>query len=167
MCLDALGLREIDVVALLHAAHGALARVLVRVAAQQVVEQAFAHGAIGHLHALDAELLEHLGEDGHTAGERQLPFIRDRVELEVADVLDLAELVDDALEPFRGDVERVGVELADAVADGAHGAGTADRLVPTTTAECGLVRLDGLARGHARIAACASATAGLRRRIPR
>ena len=61
-CLD-----EIDVVALLHAAHRALARIFVGVPAQQVVEQAFAHRAIRHAHGFDAELLEHLGQDRHAA----------------------------------------------------------------------------------------------------
>jgi len=55
---DALRLCEVDVIPLLHAAHRALARILIGVTAQQIVEQAFAHGAVGHLHRFDAELFE-------------------------------------------------------------------------------------------------------------
>ena len=68
----------IDVVTLLHAAHGALARILVGVAAQQVVEQALAHRAVRHAHGLDAELLEDLRENRHAAGERQLAIVGHR-----------------------------------------------------------------------------------------
>ena len=50
LSLDAFGLREIDVVALLHAAHGAFARIFIGVAAQHVVQQALAHRAVRHAH---------------------------------------------------------------------------------------------------------------------
>ena len=93
-------------VALLHAAHGALARILIGVAAQEVVEQAFAHRAIRHAHGLDAELLEHLGEDRDAAGERQLAIVGDRIQLQIADVLEFAELVNDAFQAIGADVDR-------------------------------------------------------------
>jgi hypothetical protein len=57
------------VVSLLHAAHRAAASILVGVATEQVVQKPFAHRAIGHFHAIDAQLLEDLGENGHATGE--------------------------------------------------------------------------------------------------
>ena len=75
-------------IALLHAAHRAFARIFIGVSAQQVEEQALAHRAIRHAHGLDAELLEHFSEDRHAAGERQLALIGDRIQLQVADVLE-------------------------------------------------------------------------------
>ena len=143
---DALRLDEIDVVALLHAADRALARIFIGVPAQEVVEQTFAHRAIGHAHGFDAELLEHFGQDRHAPGERKLAIFRDRIELQVADVLEPAEFMNDAFEAVGADVDRGGIELADGVADGAHGARTSHGLVESAAAERRLVRLDGLAR---------------------
>ena len=65
-------------------------------------------------------------------------------------MLELAELVNDAFQPVGADVDRGRIELADGVADGAHRARTAHGLVESAAAERGLVRLDGLARRHAR-----------------
>ena len=48
---DALGLRRVDVIALLHRAHAALARVFVGEAADQVVQQTLAHRAVRDAHA--------------------------------------------------------------------------------------------------------------------
>ena len=64
-------------VALLHRAHGAVARILVRVAAHHVVQQALAHRAFGPAHLLDLQLREDLGEDGHATGEHRAPVLGD------------------------------------------------------------------------------------------
>ena len=54
--------------------------------------------------------------------------------------------MNDAFEAVGADVDRGRIELADGVADGAHGARTSHRLVEPAAAERRLVRLDGLAR---------------------
>ena len=58
--------------------------------------------------------------------------------------------MDDAFEAVGADVDGRRIELADAVADRAHRARAAHRLVPAAPAKRGLVRLDGLARRDAR-----------------
>ena len=65
--LDALGLREIDVIARLHRPYAQHARVLVREASDQVVEQPFAQRAVRNSHRLDLEYAENLREDRESA----------------------------------------------------------------------------------------------------
>ena len=137
-------------VALLHAAHGALTRILVGIAAEQVEQKPLAHRAVRHAHRLDAELLEDLRKNRHTTGERLPAIVGHRAELQVANVFQAAELMEDTLQAFRADVDHRGVELPDAVADRAHRARTAYCFIPATLAKRGLVRLDGLARRDTR-----------------
>jgi hypothetical protein len=56
------------VIAHLHRAHAAHARVLVGESAHEVVQQALAHRALGHPHPIDAEALDDLPEDREPAG---------------------------------------------------------------------------------------------------
>src|SRR5437764_8370193 len=65
---DALGLLEVDVIALLHRAYRELARIFALVAAEHVVQQAFAHRAFGDPHVLDVEHAEHFGENRESPG---------------------------------------------------------------------------------------------------
>ena len=67
--LHALRLRKIHVIALLHRAHRAFARILIREAAQHVVEKPLAHGAVGDAHLLDRQHLKYFGEDRGAAGK--------------------------------------------------------------------------------------------------
>ena len=53
------------------------------------------------------------------------------------------ELVDDAFQPVGADIDRRRIELADGIANGAHRARAAHRLIPTAAPERGLVGLDG------------------------
>jgi hypothetical protein len=67
--LHALRLRKIHVIALLHRVHRALARILIREAAEHVVEQPLAHGALGDAHLLDSQYLKDFGENRRAARE--------------------------------------------------------------------------------------------------
>jgi hypothetical protein len=137
------------VVALLHAPHGALTRVLVGVTTQQVVEQPLPHRAIRHAHRLDTELLEDFGEYRHATRKRQLAIVGDCAEFQITNVLEPRELVNDAVEPAGADVDRRRIELADRVADCPDGPGTAHGFIESAAAERRLVRLDRLARRDA------------------
>src|SRR5579883_510869 len=147
--LHPLGLREVDVIALLHAAHGAVARVLVRITAHHVVEQSLAHGPIGDPHLLEAEPREDLRQDGDAAGKDRPAILGQGGELELAHVPRLDQVGDGALEPRRGDEERLAVELPDGLADRAHGTGAAGTAVPPAAPESGLHGLELEARGQA------------------
>ena len=65
--LHSRGLRQIDVIAPLHGAHAAHARILVGEAPDQVIKQAFAQRPFGGLHRLDVEHGENLRQDRHAA----------------------------------------------------------------------------------------------------
>ena len=148
--LHSLGLREVDVIALLHAAHGAIARVLIRVAADHVIEQPLAHGAVGDPHLLEIQSREDLREDGEAAGKDRPAILGQRRELQLAHVTCLGQIADDALETRRGDQQSLVVELADGLADRPHGAGAAGGAVPAAAPEGRLHRLELQARGQAR-----------------
>ena len=64
----------IDVVALFHGAHAAHARILVREAAHQVVEQSLPHGAFGHANPVDAEVFDHLHHDRQAGRKYRRPL---------------------------------------------------------------------------------------------
>ena len=95
--LDALGLLGVHVVALLHGAHGALARILALVAAEHVVEQALAHRPVGDLHLLHVEDAEDFREDGKSAREHRAAILGDGLEIQFARVSGLHAVLDRAL----------------------------------------------------------------------
>src|SRR6185312_11887199 len=146
----ALGLREVYVVALLHAAHGSIACVLVRVATHHVVEQALAHGTVGGPHFFQPQAGEDLSQDGDAAGEDRAAVLRQRCELELAHVAGLDQVGDGALETRGRDGERLGIELADGLADRPHGARAARSSLPAAAPEGRLHRLELEARRYAR-----------------
>ena len=73
--LDPLRLALIDVIALSHGAHAALARIFIGEAAHEVVQQPFAHGTLGDAHPVDAETLDHLEQNGE-AGRKHRCALR-------------------------------------------------------------------------------------------
>ena len=75
--LHALGLREVDVIALLHRAHGALARIFIREPSEHVVEQPFAHRAFGDAHLSDPQHLKDFRENRGAAGKNRAPILGD------------------------------------------------------------------------------------------
>ena len=79
---DAAAVGLIDVVALDQVGHGGVANVLRVHAAEQVVQQALAQGAVRDSHLLDAERLEDGRHDGHTAGKhrRALRIEREQIQ---------------------------------------------------------------------------------------
>src|SRR5436305_295081 len=147
---DALGLLEVDVIALLHRAYRELARIFALVAAEHVVQQAFAHRAFGDPHVLDVEHAEHFGENRESPGKHGAAILGDRLELELARVAGIDRVLDGAVDSGGRDGERLGIERADRVADRAHRAGAARTGVPAAAAECRLHRLELEARREAR-----------------
>ena len=103
--LDPFRLCHIDVVALLHGAHRALARILAAEATEHVVQQPLAHGSFGDLHLLDLELREHFREDRQTPGEHRAAILGDRLELQLAHVARLDAVLDGACDARRRDGE--------------------------------------------------------------
>ena len=146
--LDALGLRQIDLVAGLHGAHGALAGVLMVDAPDEVVEQSVAHRPISDLHAFDAEHPEELGEDGEATGEHATSFLIERAEWDLTHIIGTQHRVDHRLEP--GWRDRVGrrVELAHRLEDGLDGTRAAGSLLPTQASEGVFDGLELAPRSH-------------------
>src|SRR5690606_17178774 len=128
-------------------AHRALARVLVGVSPEQVVQQALAHRAVRYLHAPDAELVEHLREDGDAPGKGMPAVVVECLQVEVADVPDTAQFAQQRLELLRADFRCVRIHFPDALEYRANRARAADRLVPSPMAKRRAIGLDLLARG--------------------
>ena len=82
----------VDVVAPHEIGDGRLANVVGVNAPQEVVQQAFAQGAVGHGHAVDPECIEDGGRDGQPAGKNRRPLGVDRLEVDVVDVSGLYEV---------------------------------------------------------------------------
>ena len=147
---DTLGLREVDVVALLHAAHSALASVFVREAAEHVVQQSLAHGALGDAHVVERKHVEDLGQDRGASGEYRPTVFRDRVQAQLARMTGIDHVVEDALDARRSDRHRLRIQCPDCLTDCAHGARAACHPFPTSTTERGLHRFELEACGHPR-----------------
>ena len=73
--LDALSLRQIDVIARLHGAHAALACVFVGETPDHVVQQPVAHCAVSNLHALDAQHFKNFGQNRDTAWKHRATLV--------------------------------------------------------------------------------------------
>ena len=69
--LDAFCLGDVDVIAFLHGAHAAHARILVGEPPHEIVEQSFAHRALGYANPIDAEVLDHFQEDREARGKHR------------------------------------------------------------------------------------------------
>ena len=72
---DALGLGALHVVPIHQRLHTALADVLMGKAPQQVLQQAFAQGAAGHLHVGQPHLLENAQQNRQAGGEDRLAVV--------------------------------------------------------------------------------------------
>ena len=81
--LDAVRLHRVDVIAPLHGAHAAHARILVGEAAHEVVEQSLAHRAFGDAYAIDAEVLDDLQQDRETGRKHRRALRIDVLEIEI------------------------------------------------------------------------------------
>jgi hypothetical protein len=138
------------VVALLHGAHGALARILVRVASDHVVEQALAHGALRPAHLLDAKLRKDLGQDRHAAGKHGTPVIGDAFQRDCANAPRCNQRPDNRLDAIGGNAGGLRVQRLLHLEDRAHGAGTARDLFPAALQVGFLHRFQFLLCGQAR-----------------
>ena len=112
--LDAVGLQRVDVIALLHGAHAAHARILVGEAAHQIVEQSLAHRALGHAHAIDAEVLDHFQQDRETRRKHRRALGIDVREIEIVDVPGRDHALGEAAQIVERDARRIGIEPAHA-----------------------------------------------------
>ena len=144
--LDALGLRNIDVIAPLHRTHGALARVLIGQSADHVIQNTVAQGALRHAQVLDAERIEELGQDHHPPGKYRTPFVSERVQSQLTAVSGVFHIGQQGLQTLGGDAGDLRVTFLQALTNRAHGTGTADHLFPTPLQEGGLHGLDFYAR---------------------
>ena len=136
-------------VALLHASHRARAGILVREAADHVVEQSLAQRAVRDAHLLDLERFEQLGENRQAARKHRGSLRGHFRQANLVDVARLDGLVDQSLQAFGRDGDRCRIEMADAVGDDADRAGTAHRVLPALRPERRLHRLELEPRRHA------------------
>ena len=130
----------VDVVALRQVADGPVADVLVVDAAEEVLQEPFPERPVGHGHAPDAQRLEHRRQDGHATGKDRRSLDPDGVEIQPVDVARFEHPLANLAQAVRRDLLGACLGLGDA-ADGEHGAGSADRRVPTAGQED---LLDGL-----------------------
>ncbi|RMO08338.1 hypothetical protein ALQ47_05272 [Pseudomonas cichorii] len=135
LALHASSLFQIDVVAVHQRAEGALTHVFVVMAAQQVIQHAFAKCAFAMVHALEFQSIEDRFQNRQTGGEDRTAVGFDAVKV---DFLDIAQLEQLALEPR----QTLGVDFARAIAVGLechaycpNGAGRADGLIPFQTVQ--------------------------------
>jgi hypothetical protein len=124
----------VDVVALLHGAHAAHARILVGEAPHEVVQQSLAHRAFGHAHPVDAEVLDDFQQDGQTRRKHRRALGVHVRQIEVIDVTRGDHALGEAAQVVERDARRIGIEPAHHVADDAHRAGTAEGLQPAELA---------------------------------
>ena len=138
---DAVGLQRIDVIALLHGAHAAHARILVGEAAHEVVQQSLAHRAFRDADAVDAEVLDDFQEDRETRRKHRRALGIDVLEIQIIDVPGRDHPLGEAAQMIERDARRIGIQPAHHIADDADRAGAAEGLQPAELA----VRLgDGL-----------------------
>ena len=137
--LDALGLRRIDVVAAHELRHRHLAHVAMLHAAEQVVEHAVAQRAVGDLHRLEAELVEHGAHDRDAAGQHRRAVRPQAGDAVGIGALGLDQQAPQLLQAFARDAFVGEAVLAQDVLDRARGARGADRLLPAGRA-IGLAR---------------------------
>ena len=112
-----------------HVAHGLLADVLVVDAAQEVMQQPFAQGAVGDAHALQPQGFEDGREDRHAAGEHRRPFAADGGEIQPFQVPGFDQAPFKMGKAGAGDLAPPQLRFYDAV-DGEGRAGGTDGVVP-------------------------------------
>ena len=131
----------VDVIALLHGAHAAHARIFIGESAHEVVEQSLAHRALGDAYAIDAEVLDDLQQDRQTGRKHRRALGIDVLEIEIVHMTRRDHALGQAAQVVERDSRRIGIEPAHHIADDAHRAGTAERLQP---AELAIRFLNGL-----------------------
>ena len=129
-------------VALLHGAHRAVARILVPKTAEHVVQEALAHRAVRDAHFLHPQHAEHFRKDRESPGEYRPAILGDGFECEFAGVAGIHAVLNRTVDAGRRDGVRLRVKCVDDLADRAHGAGTAGRALPAAAAEGGLHRFE-------------------------
>ena len=108
---DAVGLQRVDVVALLHRAHAAHARVLVGEAAHHVVQQALAHRALGDAHAARCPRLSTISSRiASPAGKHRRALRVDVRQLQLVDVAGGEHPLGELLQILGRDSRRVGIK---------------------------------------------------------
>jgi hypothetical protein len=131
-------LLEVDVIAALHRAYRALARILVLQAAQHVVEQPFAQRAGADLQTLDFQRAQDLGENRHTARENGCALRSQAGQVQMLHMLRLDHLIDDRLDGPRTDPAVGQLQVLSHVGCRARRAGGTERTLPAAAAEgCG------------------------------
>ncbi len=113
---DPLRLGFVDVVTARHCAHGALARILVLQAAEQVVQQTLAQRPVRHFQPVDAQHSDQFDQDGQAAGPDLRPPFRQSRHLQRRQGSRSDDALDQFLERFVGqvslhDADRVGDTL--------------------------------------------------------
>ncbi|MNM94199.1 hypothetical protein D3C81_1065950 [compost metagenome] len=132
--LDPRRLLQVDVVALHQRRQGALAHVLVTLPADHVVQHAFAQGALGVAHRVDAQGVEGRLEDRQARRQDRLAIRLDPVDGQFGQTVALEQLALEPGQPRRGDLAVALAAGRQRLADGANAAGGADRLAPAELA---------------------------------
>ncbi len=136
--LDLAGVGTVHSVTLRRGFHRAAAHVAVGEAAEQVVDHAFAQRALGSLHLLQTEAVEHPGQHRDAAGEDRTSILAQAGEIEAVDAAGAHRQVQRLVQRFAGD-QLVGPALAHHHAPGAaHRAAGAHCHVPAGSAVAAL-----------------------------
>src|ERR1700753_4115911 len=107
-------------VALLHRAHAAYARILIGEAAHEVVQETLAHRALRDPDAIHAEVLDDLQQNRESGGKYRRALGVDVLEIEVVDVACRYDTLGEAAQIIESDARRIRVQAADDVADDPH-----------------------------------------------
>src|SRR5262249_37427756 len=137
-----LSLREIDVVALLHRAHGSIAGVLVLEASQHVVQQALTHSTLCYAHFLQAEYIEDLGKNHRSTREYRPAILRDSGEPQLAYVASIRQVLERTLQSRRCDHQALWLQLAYGFTNGPDGPRASGAMLPTASSKRRLYRLE-------------------------
>ena len=131
---DAAGLNFIDVVAFLHGAHAAHARIFIGESSHQVVQQPFAHGTLGLADPVDAEVFDDFEENRHAGWKHRGALGVHILEIELIHMTRRDHALGERAQVVESDARRVGIEPAHHLADGAHRPGAAEGLQPAELA---------------------------------
>jgi len=128
--------------------HRRLAHIVLVEAAQQIVQNAFAHGGFGDIHVLDFKFGEQPRHDGKAAGDHRTAVARQSGQIERVDMPGLDELAAQPGEAVGGDTACRPAALLDDFAQRARASAGAHRLLPVAPGKLPGDALDLDARAH-------------------
>ena len=135
-------LDAVDVIAHFHGAHAAHPGIFIGEAAHQIVQQALAHGALGHPDAVYAEVLDDFQQYGQSGRKHRRALGIHVRQVELVHMAGRDHPLGEQPQVVQSDARRFGIEPAQHIADDAHRSGTAEGLQPAELAVCLLNRLE-------------------------